>query len=174
MSPKYLGTLSLMFVVAVGGWACSTNDQTSEPSTISSQAYAHCPMALSGVQVTRSETDSGVLLTFTTDLANVSDLRQRVRAMAQMYQQHQGHGPMMWQHMGPRHGPGMLPPNGMGPGRGMGPGPMPALNATVEDIEGGARLFLTPVNPADLELLQEHLQMHQQRMQSGECWMSQA
>jgi hypothetical protein len=59
-------------------------------------------------------------------------------------------------------------------GQGMGlteaPGRMPEVEAEVENLPQGARIVLTPEDPADLETLRLHARTHQQRMSAGECW----
>jgi hypothetical protein len=144
-------------------------DSTGMQPEMMQQMKAGCPMLVQGVEVEASDTDSGVMLAFTTETGDVADLQQRVHHMAQMYQMHGGHGGMMWQHMGE---------GGMGHGGGhMGHmakhGQMPAASAQVTELKNGARLELTPTDPGDLVGLREHVRMHQQRMQSGECWMLQ-
>jgi hypothetical protein len=145
----------------------------------------NCPVT-EGVNVAVADTDSGAMLTFTTD-GDVDALRRRAHHMAEMYGVHRGRRGMMWRHRrggmgpGPRGGPGMAGAGPRGPGmagagprggRGMmrGAGPMPAANATVEEITGGARILLTPKNPADLQALRDHVHQHHQRMSSGACW----
>lgn len=123
-----------------------------------------CPMAVADVSVDVADTKDGVALTFTTREGDVADLRGRVQQMATMYEVHRGRGRMMWHPMG----------QGRGRGQGMqARGMLPAVAANVIEIENGARLELTPRDPAQLDLLREHMRAHQQRMQSGECWMLQ-
>jgi hypothetical protein len=157
------------------------------------QLRAGCPMVVQGADVTVADTDSGVALTFTTDAGDVVDLRARVRNMGQMYGMHRGRG------MGGGGGRGMGSGGGRGMGggggRGMGSGggrgmgggggrgmggggmdgrgPMPAASNTVTDIDNGARLELRPTDPSQLDALREHVRWHQERMQSGACWMLQ-
>ncbi len=149
---------------------------------MTAQMAAGCPTAVEGTQVTASDTDGGVALTFTTT-GDVNDLRQRVGQMAQMYAMHQGQGHMMWRGMGGARG-GMGPGarggmhGGMGPGAqgGMGPGarggmgPMPAMTTRVNNVDNGASLVLTPTDPAQLDALRARARSHAQRMQSGQCW----
>lgn len=118
-----------------------------------------------------------VALAFTTkSKADVAELRRRVALMAEMHNDdlrmhgpgqgmHGGRGPMArpGDHRG-RHG-------GM---RGMMGGPMMMMTmldttARVENIEGGARLVLTPKDPAELPALREHLRARATRMSSGTC-----
>lgn len=133
------------------------------------QWSATCPMLVEDAQVEVADTEHGVALTFTTEGGSVSELRDRVRALAQMYEHHRGRGHMAWHHMGRRRGPGWRH-GGMGRGHMAGRGPMPAAITTVAEIDRGARITLTPIDPNELELLREHVGWHQQRMQTGECW----
>lgn len=140
---------------------------------------ATCPMAVPGTQVTVSDTRGGVALTFTTRTGDVRDLRHRVQTLAHHYEMHPQGGMMQWQNMhggmGQSHGMGMGHGRGQGMGQGqgmgMGAGPMPRVHATVEDLPGGARVILTPVDPSDLAALRTRVHLHAQRMQSGQCWM---
>lgn len=131
------------------------------------QLRSSCPMVVQGANVKVTDTEGGVELVFTTSGGDVNDLRQRVEHMSQMYQMHGDHGSMMWHYMSSsRMGPGM----GMALDAGVH-GPMPAAKASVETIDNGARLVLTPVSAAELAALREHVRFHQARMQSGQCWM---
>lgn len=68
-------------------------------------------------------------------------------------------------------GPGAGRGRGMGPGSGRGQwGPMPAVAAEVEPIDGGARLELDTGDQDAVARLRRHARWHQQRMQSGQCW----
>lgn len=177
-------------------WSCTNNKEKSQPEPqtgtpsgtqerepatpqpgpapgtgMMQQWRAACPMVIEGADVTVSDTEGGVALTFTADEAELTDLRQRVRHLARMYEMHRGHGSMMWHHMG-RHGMGGGR-HGMGMGHMPGHGPMPGASTRLTDIEGGVRLELTPTDPSQLEALREQVRWHQQRMHAGECWMLQ-
>jgi hypothetical protein len=133
-----------------------------------------CPMAVPGTQVSAADTAGGEAITFTTTPDALADLRSRVGAMADMHNQHhqgggadsmhaggmQGmHGGMMGGGAGAMHG-GMMPP----PSR-----------AVVEDVAGGARIVVTPNDPADLDPLRTTLRAHAQHMQeTGQCGMGPA
>ncbi len=136
------------------------------------QLRAACPMVVDGADVEVSDTDEGVVLAFTTQAGDADDLRARVEQMAQMYEMHRGQRGMMWHHMGGQ-GQGRGGP-GTGMGHMTGRGPMPAATATVTEVDRGARLELRPTDVSQLEDLREHVRWHQQRMESGECWMLQS
>jgi len=50
-------------------------------------------------------------------------------------------------------------------------GPMPAANATVSDVDNGARIELVPKDASQLDALRQRTRMRQQRMAAGSCWM---
>jgi hypothetical protein len=156
---KALGLIgtTIAAIAAVLAGCASTSGARSEPTTSAATPPAHehgmgmmgdtCPMQVAGTTVTPADVEGGVALVFTTGSASVVELRQRVRRMAEMHDQRGASGGM-------RMGGGMM---------------MPAATATVEDIEGGARLVLRPKNPAQLEALREHARMRAGRMARGEC-----
>jgi hypothetical protein len=109
---------------------------------------AVCPLAVPGTKVSAADTPAGAALAFTTAPEGVADLRSRVRRLAEMHTAH---------HAGGATG---------GPG---GHAMMPASSATAEETEGGARLVLTPKNPADAEGLRSIVRSRAERMQSGGC-----
>lgn len=146
---------------------------TGGESATMEQLRMGCPMVVEAAKVDVKDTDGSIALTFTTASDNVDDLRTRVRHIARMYEMHGGRGEMMWHHMGGRTAGEMGRGDGAGRGAMAARGTMPAVRTRVEEIDRGARLVLTPADPAQLVTLREHLRMHQQRMQSGECWMLQ-
>lgn len=151
-----------------------------------------CPMAVPGTRVAAVDTADGVALAFTTS-GDAEELRRRVRAMAEMHNQHHAgeaaaadQGSM---HGGMMHGGGMMG-GGMG-GSGAGSGgtmggtggghgrshegmmPPPA-RAAVEDVDGGARIVLTPFSAGEVSSLRAHVHEHATEMQrSGACPMMQ-
>lgn len=139
-----------------------------------------CPMQVPGTTVAAVDVEGGVGLSFTTRTGDVAELRQRVYSMAEMHDQRGGH--MMASHGTPAPGGDAEHQHGAQAGAGhegddqggmmMGGGMMmPAATASVEDIEGGARLILQPKDPAQLGALREHVRMKSQRMAAGECPM---
>ena len=66
------------------------------------------------------------------------------------------------------HGRGMM--DGHGTDGGMGGTMMPPPSrATVEDVENGARIVVTPNDSADLQKLQSTVRMHAEHMQQNGC-----
>jgi hypothetical protein len=190
MSSVRFSTLTIASLLAAAAlWSCNKNDapepeqtgpQAQEPTSspmpatggdMMQQLRAGCPMVVEGADVAVADTEEGAALTFTTEAADVGDLRARVQHMAQMYGMHAGQRGMRWHHMGGQ-GKGRGSP-GMGMGHMAGRGPMPAATATVIEVDKGARLELRPTDASQLDPLREHVRWHQQRMESGECWMLQ-
>jgi hypothetical protein len=114
-----------------------------------------CPMAVEGTTVRAEDVEGGAAIVFTTT-GDVAELRRRVAHMADMHNQHHGdgHGHMMGMH-------GMMAGGMM----------MPPATARSEEIEGGARLVLTPRDPAELANLRQHVHQHAEQMASGRCPM---
>lgn len=139
-----------------------------------------CPMVVRGAAVAVADTDLGVALTFTSPSDNTTDLRQRVRDFARMYQTHSENGTLMWHRTTGTYGPAGQGHMGSAGQMGqMGPmipeqGLMPAAHAMVSDVGAGARIELTPDDPAQLTALREHVRIQQQHLQSGECWTFEA
>jgi hypothetical protein len=133
---------------------------------------AICPMAVPGTQVSTSDTSTGEVVTFsTTSPDQVADLRSRVRAMADMHNQHHGPGDMSGM-QGGMHGQGGMMGSGAGQGGETGHMPMPPPSTTsVEDTDTGARLVVTPKDPAQLAQLQSAVRAHAGMMQPGHCEM---
>lgn len=138
-----------------------------EESTTMRQLRMRCPMVVEGTEVRVSDTADGVALSFVTEERHARDLRARVAHLAEMYEMHPGpNTSKMWRRVdGSREGDhhtGLERPGG---------GPMPAVETTVTDMAGGARLELTPTDPTEVEALREHARRHRDRMESGQCWM---
>lgn len=140
------------------------------PGTPSGMSADVCPMAVPGVQLSAADTQDGEAVTFTTSADRMADLRARVHAMADMHNRHHqaGEGGM---HHG-NHGDAM---GGGSTGSGGDSHAMmmpPPSRAAVEDVAGGARLVVTPNDPADLEPLRAAVRTHAEHMrQTGTCGM---
>ena len=179
MNHWILGTagLALVSMGCMHGAASQATAPAAQPGTPGAQARtgmgagmadgkmaAMCPMAIPGTQVSAADTSTGEALTFsTTSPDQVAELRTRVRAMADMHNQHHASGGMH---------EGMHQPGGMMSGGGMANMPMPPPStATVEDTDAGARLVLTPQDPAQMAQLQSAVRAHAGMMQQGGCGM---
>jgi len=137
-----------------------------KPGGMMAQMRESCPLTVDGTTVEVSDTDRGVAITFTGG-SDVGELRAKTRRMGEMYAMHGGHRGMMWHHMGGK----MAGMDHAAGGMDMAGKMMPAAIATVEDVDGGARLLLAPTDAAQLEALRAHARMHRERMHSGKCPM---
>ncbi|ACG74489.1 hypothetical protein AnaeK_3269 [Anaeromyxobacter sp. K] len=167
-------TRSLLFVLSlVGATACMhAGHAAPEPGTAGAAAATPgaatapggmagmCPMSVPGTRLSAEDTSSGEAVTFTTsDPDQVSALRERVHAMAAMHARHHAGGDADRGAMHGMHGgmAGMQMP--------------PPSQASVEDVPQGARLVVTPNDPADLQALQSTVRQHATYMQEHGCPM---
>lgn len=91
-----------------------------------------CPLGVQGARVIYEDTDTGGRLTFTAPPEQLDALRIRARHAAAM------HGP------GERKGEGHDGRHGMGDSHGLRAMQMPPAHGTEEDLDGGARVTITP------------------------------
>lgn len=191
MKTKAIIGMAIMGMAALLAGCDSKSSTQSEPTAIATAVLAQehgmammegkCPMQVPTTTVKSADVDGGVALAFATRTGDVAELRQRVRRMAEMHNHQHPDGGMMMGGHGPdvaaaEHARG----SGAGPGhaadghRGMMMGGgmmMPAATASVEDIDGGARLVLRPKEAGKLEALREHARLRAERMANGECPM---
>ena len=169
--------LTLALALALAGAACTHRGATASAPQASTATAAQgmeamCPMTVPDTKVSAEDTATGAALTFTTTPDHVQALREKVAAMAEMHNRHHagagGHGDMQGSAgAGGMHG-GMH--GSMHGGTGM-EGGMVAARASAEDVEGGARLVLTPNDPADLPKLQSMVRAHAEHMEQSGCPM---
>jgi hypothetical protein len=106
----------------------------------------NCPTLMKNVDFAIENTKDGISLTFTTSVAaNVADLRRHVENMTKMQNQSAGRG-MMAERTIP-------------------------FTAKVEEAPNGARLTLTPSDPARLEEFRSRVREHAEAMKQGDCAM---
>jgi hypothetical protein len=142
----------LMFVpvalFAAGMQGGQTEQHQGMPMQGMSQGMMNCPMNLQGTSVAVADTATGVTVSITTKPENVVELRKRVEQMAAMHSS-QASTPSMMQ------------------------GQMMPGTVKYEPIENGAKLTLTPKDPAKLAEFRKQVRAHVERMQKGECSMMQ-
>lgn len=146
------------------------------PEPVPAAVMQACPVAVPGTQLAAADTPDGEAVTFTTTPDGVAELRSRVHAMADMHNRHHaqpgGANPMGGMDHGAMMGGGMMGGGGMGSSGGRMAMMPPPSRAAVEDVDGGARLVVTPNDPADLERLRSAIRMHARHMQeTGTCGM---
>jgi hypothetical protein len=137
---------------------------TAAPPRTASAEGSMCPMDVPGTQLSAADTATGETLTFISTPDQAPALRERVRAMAAMHEERHAMGD--GGHMGEGHGGMMHEGTGMG-----GMERPPPSHAVVEDVENGARVVVTPNDPADLQKLQTTVKAHAQKMQQEGCGM---
>lgn len=163
-------------VACMGGHAASSPASTAQapmnaPGGMEGMPMSACPMAVPGTQLGVTDTRDGEAVTFTTSPDLAAELRSRVHAMADMHNSHHQGGGMEGMHGGMQHG-GMMGGGSMGSTGGRDAMMPPPSRAAVEDVEGGARLVVTPNDPADLDRLRSTVRMHAEHMrQTGTCKM---
>lgn len=131
-----------------------------------------CPMMVEGTTVVAEETEGGAALVFTTS-GDVDELRRRVERMAEMHNRRAMHGGTMGSEAAggsteAEHHAEAEAEGPSGQSRGM---MMPRGQARAEEIEGGARLVLTPHDPGELPALREHVGRMAEQMSARECPM---
>jgi len=125
-----------------------TEQKQAMPMQGMSRGMMSCPMSLQGTSVAVADTATGVAISITTKPENVVELRKRVEQMAAM-------------HSGPASSPAMMQ------------GQMMPGTVKYEAIENGAKLTLTPKDPAKLAEFRAQVRAHVEKMQKGECSMMQ-
>ena len=108
----------------------------------------NCPTMLAGTDVSVVDTPAGIAITFTTKPENVAELQRRVQRMGVM-------------HNTPHRSPA--------PNETMMQGQIIPGTVTYEAIENGARLTLTPKDPAKVDEFRAQVRAHVERMQKGNC-----
>ena len=108
-----------------------------------------CPMNLPGTSVAISDTPTGVALSITTAKPeDVAELRRRAEQMAAMHSVERPSSSMMQ-------------------------GQLMAGTVKYEPIEKGAKLTLTPKDPAMLAEFRKQVRTHVEQMKKGDCSMMQ-
>jgi len=154
MKTMRMGGVTMFGAVALLA-GCATTSGRSEGSVAAESKHQHgmgmkgdmCPMQVAGATARSEDLEGGIAVAFTTNTGDVAELRQRVKAMAEMHNNHHAEGGMM---------SGMM---------------VPAATSVADDVPGGARIALTPKDPSQVEALRQHVRTHAERMARGECPM---
>src|SRR5688572_2589748 len=138
--------MTSLLLIAVASFVAG---QPQMPQMKKGQMMTDCPMSVQGAEIAVADTPDGIALTWTTKTGNVDELRRRVERMAAM------------------HASQADKPSAM-------TGGMMAGIAKYELIAGGARLTLTPKDPAKLAEFRKQVRSHVERMsKEGSCPMMQ-
>ena len=144
---KKIAMLSILVAVVVFATGMQNTDKTSKMG-MQGMSMMNCPMRLEGTSISAADTATGVALSFTTKPENVAELRKRLEQMATMHSTTADR-----------------------PSTAMMQGQMMPGTIKYEAIENGARLTLTPKDPAKLEEFRKQVRTHVETMQKGECSM---
>lgn len=138
--------MSMVLLISVASFAAAVVQQKPVPQQASAmQMMQDCPMNVQGAEIAVADTSDGIILSLTTKSGNVEELRRRAERMANMHSSPAGTSTVM---------PGMM---------------MPGV-VKYEAIPGGARLTLTPKDPAKLNEFRKQVRSHVERMKSdGSC-----
>lgn len=120
-----------------------------------------CPAHVAGTTTRVEHVPGGAALDFTTT-GDVTELRRRVAQMADMHNRHHASDAQG----APTH-EGSSQRRGMQEGTKM----IPAAQAKVEEIHGGARIVFVPSDAGQLNALREHVGMMAERMPDEGCSM---
>ncbi len=141
-------------------------------------AMMQCPMDVPGTQVSAADTPEGESVTFTTSSPDaVPDLRARIHAMADRYERRHARADAQEEAQGGTGDGDESAAGSAGSGSPDAEG-TPAhesapSRAVVEDIEGGARIDITPNDPADLDQLRTTIRDRvASREETGSCPMA--
>ena len=135
-----LAGVALLALAACNGGA-STGRPT-EPTSAALADPAGCPLGVSGARATAESTADGVALVFTSKY-RADELRVRAHDAAMQ------HGP------GAHEGQGHWGLHGQVGNHGLHAMHLPKMRAVAENIDGGARLVLTPLDQLDLDRLRQ-------------------
>jgi len=144
---KKIAMLSMLVAVVVFATGMQDTDKTPKMG-MQAMSMMNCPMRLEGTSISIADTATGVALSFTTKHENVAELRKRLDQMATMHST-----------------------NADRPSAAMMQGQMMPGTIKYEVIENGARLTLTPKDPAKLAEFRKQVRAHVETMQKGECSM---
>jgi hypothetical protein len=146
--------LLMLMAVAVLALAAGQGSQT-QPDHMGAMMMMNnrddCPIDMKDTDVAVLDTPTGVVLTLTTQPEKVADLQRHVERMSAMHPTHMNET-MMRDRMMPEMMPGTV---------------------KYEAIENGARLTLTPKDPAKLTEFQTQVRARVEVMKKGNCSMMQ-
>jgi hypothetical protein len=154
-TPRALGA-ALLVVAAV---ACDPSTSTPATSTAAPPASGEpCPLGVEGARVEAVDADGGVDLVLTSDAQSLEELRARARDAASMQGTgaRKGRGHEGQHHLG-RHGHGLWLTS------------LPPAEAHVEDVDGGVRIHLVALVPAQIDALRAGARERAERVNRASC-----
>jgi hypothetical protein len=152
MSFNAIALAAAMFTITI--CAAAQNPPAQAKSGMMDTAMMQsCPMSISGAAVSVSDSVDGINVVFSAKSGDVAELRRRVESMAKMHNEASS-GPMM--------------------SGNMMAGKMIPFTLKYEETADGARLTLTPKDPAQLSELRTQVRAHAKQMLTGDCSMMQS
>jgi hypothetical protein len=129
------------------GMAATETQQAAPQNHTDTSTMQSCPMKVPGTDLSITDAENGIALTLTTKSGELAELRRRVENMAKMHSASSNNA---------MHG-NMMP-----------------FSIKYEEVAYGARLTLTPKNPAELDAFRATVRRHAEQMKQGNCPMMQA
>jgi hypothetical protein len=126
------------------GMAATETQQAAPQNHTDTSTMQSCPMKVPGTDLSITDAENGIALTLTTKSGELAELRRRVENMAKMHSASSNNA---------MHG-NMMP-----------------FSITYEEVASGARLTLTPKNPAELDAFRATVRRHAEQMKKGNCSM---
>ena len=156
MTTKILNAVVLAAAISMLAVTAAAQTTPAEPQPgmrmMDMSAMQNCPMAIPGVAITVDDSVDGVAINFSTTSGDVAELRRRVESIAKMHSDTQ---------------PGAMMSGNMKAGK------MIPFTLKQEATSNGARLLLTPKDPALLLEFRAQIRTHVEHMQKGDCSMMQ-
>jgi hypothetical protein len=150
-----MASVALVFAVA-GPWGCSRRSEETSTTHLTA-ANIGCPLGVPGAVVDIVDVPGGADVLLTAPPWQLADLRRHLAPIASLYgpnaRRGQGHD---GEHLDDR-------------GHGLQLAELPALTATVEDIDGGSRLHLLAEDPTQAEKLRDRLQKRAIELRGMPC-----
>jgi hypothetical protein len=115
-----------------------------------------CPLGVPDATILAQETNDGVAVVFTSK-DHEEELRQRVFDVSAQY------GP------GARFGKGHAGTHGLGGRHGLQVQELPPVTLSMNEIDGGARLRVTPVHPEDRDGVRAKVRARAEKLASDPC-----
>ena len=145
MRNSLLTLVAALSLVTSGMAATETQHAVPQHQTEMSMMQS-CPMKVPGMDLSTTDAENGIVLTITTKVGDVAELRRRAENMTKMHSASSNTA---------MHG-NMIP-----------------FFVKYEESFDGARLTLTPKNLAQLDALRTTVRQHGEQMKKGECSMMQ-
>ena len=150
--------LILLFLCSEALIACGHATSTGAGQGVSEPGL--CAFQIENSRVTARDIDGGEAIDFTTQSEHVAEVRRKVHSIAAVYNHHPCGDPI------DGSAAARAEPRSVDVHPDVA---MPPVDASVEEIDGGARLLLRPQHPADLAALRERARQRSGQIEDGQC-----